>query len=222
MQYTSAKAVAQATQADTTVRELWAHAYSSASADMQTEGANLRDMAQAITKAGFKCSKDTAGDFVLAHSLTIHGVIFESALSARIGAGKVMRAHSLIANARKARGVEYVRSVLRTLEHDPADNEEDLAKAMKKAVRDLDAAKREQKKKSEPEPGLDSDESDELNEPEQTDEPTSSEQLVKSLTPLTIALRKKIEEGDLPANLDAWLAEVGAIARLMQKARKAA
>ena len=218
MKYTAAESVKNASNAESALGGLWAKAYKDASLDMARDGANLRDMAKAITATGVKCSKDTAGDYVLAHSLTMHGEVFESALSARIGADKVMRAHSLIAKARKVRGVSYVRAVLASLDELEGDK---LAKAVSKAVKELDAAKRENTDKDS-DTDSDGEEVEEVEEVETVDKVTTADDILKALTPLTIALRERIAEGDLPANPDAWLAEVATIARLMQKARKAA
>lgn len=219
MQYTAATAVKNASNAESALGGLWAKAYESASLDMGREGANLRDMAKAITATGVKCSKDTAGDYVLAHSLTMHGEVFESALSARIGADKVMRAHSLIGKARKVRGVSYVRAVLASLDELEGDK---LAKAVSKAVKELDAAKRENTDKADKTDSDTDSDGEEVEEVATADKVTTADDILKALTPLTIALRERIAEGDLPANPDAWLAEVATIARLMQKARKAA
>ena len=140
VQYRSAAVVADAIRAESSLAVKWAEAYAQAHADMQQAGANLRDLGQAITKAGVKCGKDLAGDFVLAHGLTVHGATFIAALAKHLGEGKVMRAHSLITKARNARGVGYVRGVIATLE---GLEDEALAKAIAKAIRELDAAKRQ-------------------------------------------------------------------------------
>lgn len=140
VQYRSATVVADAYRAESSLSVKWAEAYAQAHADMLQPGANVRDLGKAITKAGFKCGKDLAGDFVLAHGLTVHGATFTAALAKHLGEGKVMRAHSLITKARNARGVAYVRSVIASLD---GLEEDALAKAIAKAIRELDAAKRE-------------------------------------------------------------------------------
>lgn len=140
VQYRSATVVADAYRAESSLSVKWAEAYAQAHADMTQSGANLRDLGQAITKAGFKCGKDLAGDFVLSHGLTVHGATFTAAMAKHLGEGKVMRAHSLITKARNARGVGYVRGVIATLE---GLEDEALAKAISKAIRELDAAKRQ-------------------------------------------------------------------------------
>lgn len=140
MKYTAAEEVVRAHGAESAIGGMWATAYRAAAADIKA-GGNVRDLAQAITAAGVKCSKDTASDMVRAYSLTVHGSRFDAALSAHIGEGKVMRAHSLIAKARKARGAAYVDGVLKGLD---GLTTEKLEKALAKAVRELDAAKRKE------------------------------------------------------------------------------
>ena len=219
--YTSASAITKATQAESAIGGLWAQAYESAHADMQQEGANLRDMAQAITKAGVKCSKDTAGDYIMAHELTTHGDVFTAALASRIGEGKVMRAHSLIAKARKARGVSYVRAVLASI---AGDDDAQLTKAMTKAVRDLDAARREETDKGDKAQGVEGVEVVEVEEVTGQDDPATkatATDILRGLMPLTIALRDAVTSGDVPPSLDAWLMEVGAIAREVKAIRAA-
>lgn len=140
VQYRSAAVVADAVRAESGLAIKWAEAYAQAHADMLQPGANVRDLGQAITKAGYKCGKDLAGDFVLAHGLTVHGAAFVAAMAKHLGEGKVMRAHSLVTKARNARGVAYVRSVIASLD---GLEDEALAKAIAKAIRELDAAKRD-------------------------------------------------------------------------------
>lgn len=222
--YTAAAKVAAATKADATIAGLWADAYSAAATDIDA-GGNLRDLAAAITKAGTKCSKDTAGDYVLAHALTSHGSVFDAALSDRIGEGRVMRAHSLIAKARKARGIAYVRSVLASLDVEDTDA---LAKAMKAAVRDLDAAKRET-----PDTGDQGDTGDtdtgeggtgETEETVETVVPTVDAMLASVVGP-TAKMAELINAGELPTDLDAfdrWMSTVAGIARIIRDAREAA
>lgn len=215
--YTAAAKVAAATKADASIAGLWADAYAAAAYDI-ANGGELRGLADAITKAGTKCSKDTAGDYVLAHSLTVHGDTYTAALADRIGEGKVMRAHSLIAKARKARGVAYVRSVLASLDdHEDTDS---LAKAMTKAVRELDAAKRETPKQGEG--GASEGESVE-GESVETVVPTVDAMLASVIGP-TAKLVELVESGELPtdsAALDSWLMAVARIARA-RKAQAAA
>lgn len=221
--YTSAAAITKATQAESAIGGLWAQAYESAHADMAQEGANLRDMAQAITKAGVKCSKDTAGDYVMAHALTTHGEVFATALAGRIGEGKVMRAHSLIAKARKARGVSYVRAVLAGI---AGDDDAQLAKAMTKAVRELDAARREETTdtgnggETEQVDGVEVTGQDDTGQDDPATKATATD-ILRGLMPLTIALRAAVSSGDVPPALDSWLMEVGAIAREVKAIRAA-
>ena len=220
--YASANTVAQAAKADATIADLWAKAYADAARDIE-RGGDLRGMADAITKAGTKCSKDTAGDYVLAHSLTVHGVVFADALAARIGEGKVMRAHSLIAKARKARGVAYVRSVLASLDVEDTDA---LTKAMGKAVRDLDAAKREPSKvegETVEGEGVESGEGETV-EGVETVVPTVDAMLASVMGP-TAKLVELIESGEFPTDADAldrWLTAVARIARAAKAAKAAA
>lgn len=220
--YTAAAAVTKASNAESAIGGLWADAYAGAARDIDA-GGNLRDMAAAITRAGVKCSKDTAGDYVMAHALTIHGSVFDDALAARIGEGRVMRAHSLIAKARKARGVAYVRAVLATLD---VDDDDALAKAMTKAVKDLDAAKREPKSPN----GGDGETGDggtgETGEGEtvETVVPTVDAMLAAVVGP-TAKLAEAVNAGDMPtdlAALDRWLTAVGTIARARKAMRDAA
>ena len=221
--YAAAATVAQATKADATIADLWAKAYADAARDIE-RGGDLRGMADAITKAGTKCSKDTAGDYVLAHSLTVHGSVFADALAARIGEGKVMRAHSLIAKARKARGVAYVRSVLASLDVEDADA---LTKAMGKAVRELDAAKRE----TPPAPAPTVEDIDDVEgegvegvEGVETVVPTVDAMLAAVVGP-TAKLVEAIEAGEFPtdaAALDRWLMAVGRIVHAVKAAKAAA
>lgn len=178
VQYRSAAVVADAIRAESSLTVKWAEAYAQAHADMQQSGANLRDLGQAITKAGVKCGKDLAGDFVLAHGLTVHGATFIAALAKHLGEGKVMRAHSLITKARNARGVGYVRGVIATLE---GLEDDALAKAIAKAIRELDAAKR-QKKEDDDDSGADNSEDSEGDNSED-----SEGDAVKATTPATKA-----------------------------------
>jgi hypothetical protein len=220
--YTSAQAVSNASQADAAIGGLWAQAYLSADIDMRKPGANLRDMAQAITATGVKCSKDTAQAYVLAHQLTAHGKVFDDALSAKIGAGKVMRAHSLITQARKERGIEYVRGCLSALSEGDMTLDETV-KAMTKVVRELLAAKKAPKE----------DKSEDRSEDKSEDAPDGDEDtapavkatatdMLRGLMPLTIALRGAVESGDVPEAIDAWLTEVAGIARTLRDARQVA
>ena len=221
--YTSAQAVSNASQADAAIGGLWAKAYLSATLDMHMPGANLRDMAQAITATGVKCSKDTAQAYVLAHQLTAHGKVFEDALSAKIGAGKVMRAHSLITQARKERGIEYVRGCLSALSEGDM-SEEDTVKAMAKVVKELIAAKKAAKKDPK-DPGKDpEDPTDPGKDPEDPTPPAkaTATDMLRGLMPLTIALKGAVESGDIPEAIDAWLTEVAGIARTLRDARKVA
>lgn len=222
--YTAAAAVTKASNAESAIGGLWADAYAGAARDIDA-GGNLRDMAAAITRAGVKCSKDTAGDYVMAHALTIHGSVFDDALAARIGEGRVMRAHSLIAKARKARGVAYVRAVLATLE---TDDDDALAKAMSKAVRDLDAAKREPNKgegdtgKGEGDTG--EGDTDDAGDAVETVIPTVDAMLASVMGP-TAKLAEAVNAGEMPtdlAALDRWLTAVGTIARARKAMRDAA
>jgi len=220
--YTAAAKVAAATKADASIAGLWADAYAAAAHDI-ANGGELRGLADAITKAGTKCSKDTAGDYVLAHSLTVHGSTYTAALADRIGEGKVMRAHSLIAKARKARGVGYVRSVLASLDgHEDTDA---LAKAMTKAVRELDAAKREQKDNTDTDTGnTDTDTDTDTDESVETVVPTVDAMLASVVGP-TAKLAELVESGELPtdrAALDSWLMAVARIARVAKASADAA
>lgn len=219
--YASAATVAKAAKADASIADMWATAYADAARDIE-RGGELRGMADAITKAGTKCSKDTAGDYVLAHSLTVHGSVFADALADRIGEGKVMRAHSLIAKARKARGVAYVRTVLASLDVEDADA---LAKAMAKAVRELDAAKREVP----PAPPVEGEGEGEgvegvEGEGVETVVPTVDAMLAAVVGP-TAKLVEAIEAGEFPTDADAldrWLGAVARIARATKAAKDAA
>lgn len=218
--YTAAAKVAAATKADASIAGMWADAYAAAAHDM-SNGGELRGLADAITKAGTKCSKDTAGDYVLAHSLTVHGDTYTAALADRIGEGKVMRAHSLIAKARKARGVAYVRSVLASLDgHEDTDA---LAKAMAKAVRELDAAKREQTDNTDTDTGNTDTDTGE-GESVETVVPTVDAMLASVVGP-TAKLAELVESGELPtdrAALDSWLMAVARIARVAKASAAAA
>lgn len=177
VQYRSATVVADAVRAESSLSIKWAEAYAQAHADMTQPEANLRDLGQAITKAGFKCGKDLAGDFVLAHGLTIHGAAFTAAMTKHLGEGKVMRAHTLITKARNARGVAYVRGVIASLE---GLEDEALAKAIAKAIRELDAAKRQ--KNDDDDSGADNSEDSEDGNSED-----SEGDAVKATTPATKA-----------------------------------
>lgn len=130
-----------------------------------------------------------------------------------------MRAHSLIAKARKARGVAYVRSVLASLDVEDPDA---LAKAIKAAVRDLDAAKRETPDTGDT--GEDTGDTGETVEDtgETVETARTASDYVTALTGPTVALRELVESGDIPENLDAWLVEVARIARAAKAAKAAA
>lgn len=137
---TSVAAIATAHKATTSLAGLWADAYAATAKDVQA-GATLRDISDALRKAGVKASKDIVGDFALAASLTA-SPFFAAAHADKVGADRIMLPHSLITKARTARGVAYVRTVLASLDGLEGD---DLEKATRKAVRDLHAAKREAK-----------------------------------------------------------------------------
>lgn len=137
---TSVAAISAAHKATTSLSGLWADAYAATAKDVEG-GATLRDISDALRKAGVKASKDIVGDFALAATLTA-SPYFAAAHAEKVGADRIMLPHSLVTKARVARGVAYVRGVLATLE---GLEGEDLEKATRKAVRDLHAAKREAK-----------------------------------------------------------------------------
>lgn len=192
--YRSATSIAQAVKADASIGALYAKAYADAAADITQDGANLRDMATAITGAGVKCSKDTASDFIRAHSLTVHGKAWDSALADVLGEGHVLRAHTLIAKARKARRGAYVDAVLASLSDKDG---EDLAKALRKAIRELDAAKPEPKAPEAPESpeGPDSEGEGEGPEAPEVSESATPESKAASIIVVADSLRADIEGG---------------------------
>jgi len=193
--YRSAASIAQAVKADASIGALYAKAYADAAADITQDGANLRDMATAITGAGVKCSKDTASDFIRAHSLTMHGKAWDSALADVLGEGHVLRAHTLIAKARKARRGAYVDAVLASLSDKDG---EDLAKALRKAIRELDAAKPEPKAPEAPgadDDGMDVTTDDEGAEAPEVAESATPEAKAASIIVVADSLRADIEDG---------------------------
>lgn len=137
---TSVAAITAAHKATTSLAGLWADAYAATAKDV-AGGASLRDISDALRKAGVKASKDIVGDFALAATLTA-SPFFAAAHADKVGADRIMLPHSLVTRARTARGVAYVRTVLASLDGLEGD---DLEKATRKAVRELHAAKREAK-----------------------------------------------------------------------------
>lgn len=221
VQYRSAAVVADAVRAESGLAIKWAEAYAQAHADMLQPGANVRDLGQAITKAGFKCGKDLAGDFVLAHGLTVHGATFTAAMAKHLGEGKVMRAHTLITKARNARGVAYVRSVIASLD---GLEDEALGKAIAKAIRELDAAKRDVPNPK-PEPtveDVEGDEGDEGDEPETPEAPKATTPATKAASILGVweSLVEDYRAGADGAE-DAVLAVLRAVAPIARERAKA-
>jgi hypothetical protein len=216
--YTAAAAVVEATRAESSIEGLWAKAYAAAAADIES-GGDLRGLADAITKAGTKCSKDTAGDYVTAARLTAHGSLWLDAIAARIGEGRVMRAHTLTAKARKARGVGYVRSVLATL--DGIDDRDALAKALTKAVRELDAAKKEPQTPEGPEAPEGPEDVEVEVEDVETPKAATPADKAASIAAVLASLRADVEagvEGAVEA-ADAVLYEAAALARVTKAAK---
>lgn len=138
---TCTSAVRKAVTTTASLSDLWTEAYAAIAKDV-AGGATYRDISDALKGDGLKVSKDLVGDMAIAASLTCHGKVFADAHAAKVGTGRIMFAHTLVTNARTARGVAYVRAAIATLDGLTGD---DLAKVMAKVVRELHAAKRETK-----------------------------------------------------------------------------
>ncbi len=218
---TAVAAIAAAHKATTSLSGLWADAYAATAKDVEG-GATLRDISDALRKAGVKASKDIVGDFALAATLTA-SPYFAAAHAEKVGADRIMLPHSLITKARVARGVAYVRGVLATLE---GLEGEDLEKATRKAVRDLHAAKREAK----PDPQDEATTGEETGEEAAPtmeeaapaeDEATSDTRLSSVIKPLERVLADWQSGTDIPSP-EAVTAFLAVAARLVTMARDSA
>lgn len=165
----STTAVRKAYDATAAVLTQWADAYA-ATADDLAKGATLRDIADDWRKARITpANKDSVGDMAEAARLATYGADYAAAVSEFFGEGALKPAHYIVGKARKARGMAYVRAVLTALEDTLAGVEDLTAEvtvaAIVKAIRTLEAAKREVK------PDV-TDEADEATTGETTDETT--------------------------------------------------
>lgn len=141
---TAAVQTAYAVTADALTK--WGEAYAATVADID-HGATARDIADAWRKAGVKpANKDAVGDMARAATLTAYPEVWAVIADAYDGAVKYP--HAIVARAREQRGARYVDAVLSAMTGaiDAADDdtrEEETAKAIRKAVKTLKAAKRE-------------------------------------------------------------------------------
>jgi len=132
-QLNSVTAVVSADKATGALGGLWATAYRLTADDMAS-GSTTRELSDAYAKAGHKASNDLVSCYGLAWQLVQHGDVFTEAV-----AGSLQLPHSLILSAKKARDIKYVRATLALLN---GIEGEELAKVMKRVVRELSAKPR--------------------------------------------------------------------------------
>lgn len=216
---TSTTAILRAQEATAATATYWADAYAATAQDVAS-GASVREIADAWKAARITpANKDSVGDFEDASRLSVYGTDYLAAIAEVFGEGTLKPAHYLTMKARKARGRTYVRAVLTTLEDKIAAIEDlDAAAviaAIVKAVRTLDAAKKEAK----PDPVEDSATGDDTTENADAatgdDGERTPDDMLAALAGPTVALRGLIESGaEYDADkMTAWLREVSAIAR---------
>lgn len=145
----STAAIRKAQDATAATVTYWADAYAATAQDI-ADGATVREIAAAWKTARITpANKDSVGDFADASRLSVYGADYSKAIAGVFGEGTIKPAHYLTMKARKERGRAYVLAVLSALEDTIAAmeslDEELVVKAITKAIRTLDAAKREPK-----------------------------------------------------------------------------
>jgi hypothetical protein len=145
----SVTAIAKAIEVTAQVSDYWAVAYSAVAGDL-SGGHSARDISAALQAAKIRANKDTVTDYGRAARLTVHPQYADALVAARTSKKKdgavvvesgLLFAHTIIADARKGRGVPYVDGVLSSMEAAIADGKP-AADALESALRSLRAAKR--------------------------------------------------------------------------------
>lgn len=193
----STTAVRAAHEATASVLLKWATAYDATRSDIAS-GASVREIADAWKAAKISpANSSQVSDMAEAARLTDVGETYWEAVYTVIGEGVVLYPHALILRARKARGMAYVRATLSAMEavlsvEDVTD--EDIRKAMVKAVRTLNAAKRE-KVKDDVSDDVTTGEGDE-GDSETGDAPATADSRADSVIAVLSAMLK---DGDMPS-----------------------
>lgn len=227
----SVTAIAKAIEVTAQVSDYWAVAYSAVAGDL-SGGHSARDISAALQAAKIKANKDTVTDYGRAHRLTVHPQYAAALVAARTSKKKdgtvvvesgILFAHTIIADARKGRGVPYVDGVLSTMEAAIADGKPS-AEALESALRSLRAAKRPKavKPASETEPTTGDEETSEETAPTTgNDSATSDSRLAATIKPLERVIADWMAGTDVPSQeaVTAFLAVASRIAT-MGKARK--
>ena len=227
----SVAAVAKAYAETAKVSDYWADAYAAVAGDLEA-GHSVRDISAALQSAKVKANKDTVSDMARAHRLTRHGAYAAGLAAARTNKDGVTEsgllfAHTIIADARKGRGAQFVDGVLSTLESAIADGKPE-AEALESAIRSLRAGKRPKAVK----PAAETDAATGEESGEETapttgeeaprEETTATAKLDAMIKPLAAILQGWERDGNAPdtATVDAFLAVARRMATV-QKNRKA-